>query len=118
MPVFTTAQLAKIAADVFQAAGATPEEAKIVGDALAESNVEGHDSHGVVRIPEYVEWMEEKFISIGAHMKVVREADAFIVMDGNWGWGQVVAREAMEYGIQKALRTGAVTISVSQCCHL
>jgi len=39
-------------------------------------------------------------------------------MDGHWGWGQVVGKEAMEVGIQKAWRSGAVTISVSQCCHL
>src|SRR5208283_5703348 len=38
--------------------------------------------------------------------------------NGNWGWGQVVAKQAMEYGIKKALRSGAVTISVSQCCHI
>ncbi len=118
MPVFTQTELAKIAGDVFQAAGATPEEARVVGEALAEANVEGHDSHGVVRISEYVGWMEENLINIGAHMKVVKETDAFAVLDGNWGWGQVVAKEAMEYGIQKALRSGAVTISVRQCCHI
>ena len=104
--------------DIFEAAGATPEEARIVGEALAEANLEGHDSHGVVRISEYVGWMEEKLINIGARMRVVKETEAFAVMDGNWGWGQVVGRQAMEYGIQKALRTGAVTISVRQCCHL
>src|ERR1035437_1848442 len=118
MPIFTAAQLATLAAAVFHAAGATPEESRTVGDALAEANLEGHDSHGVVRIPEYVGWMEEKLINIGAHMKVVKETEAFAVLDGNWGWGQVVAKEAMEFGIQNALRSGAVTISMSQCCHI
>jgi len=118
MPTFTAAQLATLAADVFHAAGSTPEEARTVGEALAEANLEGHDSHGVVRIPEYVGWMEEKLINIGAHMTVVKETEAFAVLDGNWGWGQVVAKEAMEFGIQKALRSGAATISVSQCCHI
>ena len=118
MPVFTAAQLATLAADVFHAAGATPEESRTVGEALAEANLEGHDSHGVVRVPEYVGWMEEKLINIGVHMKVVKETEAFAVLDGDWGWGQVVAKEAMEHGIQKALRSGAVTISVSQCCHI
>jgi uncharacterized oxidoreductase len=62
--------------------------------------------------------MEEKLINIGARLEVVKETEAFAVMDGNWGWGQVVGKQAMELGIQKALRSGAVTISVSQCCHL
>lgn len=118
MPIFTAAQLATLAAAVFRAAGATSQESRTVGNALAEANLEGHDSHGVVRIPQYVGWMEQKLINIGAHMKVVKETEAFAVLDGNWGWGQVVAKEAMEFGIQKALRSGVVIISVSQCCHI
>jgi uncharacterized oxidoreductase len=118
MPIFTASQLATLAAAVFHAARATPEESRTLGDALAEANLEGHDSHGVVRIPQYVGWMEEKLINIGAHMKVVKETEAFAVLDGDWGWGQVVAKEAMEFGIHKALRSGVVTISVSQCCHI
>ena len=118
MPVLTAKQLATLSADIFRAAGAQPEEAKTVADALVEANLEGHDSHGVVRVPEYVEWMEQKHINIGAHMSVVRDAGGFAVLDGNWGWGQVVAKEAMEYGIKKALSAGSATISVSQCCHI
>jgi len=118
MPIFTAAQLASLASDIFQAAGATPEESRVVGDALVEANLEGHDSHGVVRVPEYVKWMEEKLIVIGARMEVVKENEAFAVMDGHWGWGQVVARQGMEYAIQKVSRAGAVTVSMSQCCHI
>ena len=118
MPIFKAAQLATLAADILQAAGARPDEARIVADALAEANLEGHDSHGVVRVPEYVKWMEEKLINIGARLEVVKEAEAFAVLDGHWGWGQVVGRQAMEFAIPKARRAGAVTISMSQCCHL
>src|SRR5208282_2567775 len=118
MPSFNAAQLTTLAANIFQAAGATLEESRIVADALVDANLEGHDSHGVVRVPEYVVWMEEKLINIGARLEVVKETEAFAVMDGHWGWGQVVGRQAMEHGIKKARRAGSVTISVSQCCHL
>ncbi|MGA3324510.1 MAG: malate/lactate/ureidoglycolate dehydrogenase [Terriglobia bacterium] len=118
MPSFNAAQLATLAANILQAAGATPGESRIVAGALVDANLEGHDSHGVVRVPEYVVWMEEKLINIGARLEVVKETEAFAVMDGHWGWGQVVGRQAMEHGIKKARRAGSVTISVSQCCHL
>ena len=118
MPIFSAARLAHIASDVIRAAGATREESRIVGDALAEANLEGHDSHGVVRVPEYVKWMEEKLINIGARLEVIKESEAFAVMDGNWGWGQVVGRQAMELAIHKAASAGAVTVSVSRCGHL
>jgi hydroxycarboxylate dehydrogenase B len=118
MPNFNAAKLVTIAADVLHAAGASPEESRIVADALVEANLEGHDSHGVVRVPEYVKWMNAGFINSAGRLKVVKETETFAVLDGDWGWGQVVARQAMEHAIQMARRAGAVTISVSQCCHI
>jgi len=118
MPNFTAKQLAALAAEVLHAAGATEDESRIVGEALAEANLEGHDSHGLVRVAEYIKWMEEKLINIGARLEVVKETDAFALLNGNWGWGQVIGRQAMELAIRKAARAGAVTISVSQCNHL
>jgi len=118
MPTLGTLQLKKIASDILNAAGATLAEAGIVAEALVEANLEGHDSHGVVRIPEYVRWMEQGLINSEARLQVVVEADAFAVIDGNWGWGQVMGREAMKIAIQKASRVGAATISVRQCNHI
>src|SRR5438552_7740849 len=118
MPSIPAPQLKTMASDILNAAGATRDEAHIVADALVEANLEGHDSHGVVRVPEYVGWMEQKLINIGAHIRIVKESDAFAVMDGDWGWGQVVGREAMEIAIAKASKAGSATISVRQCNHI
>lgn len=118
MPILTTQELKRITSDVFRAAGAESEEARIVADALVTANLVGHDSHGVLRIPEYLRWMEQKLIVPGAHIRVVSEAPAFAVIDGCWGFGQVVGREAMEVAIQKAARTGVGVVSVRQCCHI
>ena len=118
MPSIPALQLKTMASDILNAAGATRDEARIVADALVEANLEGHDSHGVVRVPEYVGWMEQKLINIGAHIRIVKESDAFAVMDGDWGWGQVVGREAMEIAIAKASKAGSATISVRQCNHI
>ena len=118
MPNIQPSQLRETAREILEAAGATAREARIVGDALVEANLEGHDSHGVVRIPEYVERMEQKLIQIGAQISVVQESGAFAVIDGNWGWGQVVGIEAMEVAIQKASSVGVGVVAVRQCNHL
>ena len=118
MPNISPSHLREITREIFQAAGTTEREARIVGDALVEANLEGQDSHGVVRIPEYVERIEEKLIHIGAQIQVVHETEAFAVIDGNWGWGQVVGIEAMEVAIEKASRTGVGIVAVRQCNHL
>ncbi len=118
MPNIQPVKLRQLARDIFAAAGATAEESRAVGDALVEANLDGHDSHGVVRIAEYAGWVEKGLVNIGAHIRIDHESDAFAVIDGNWGWGQVVAREAMEVAIEMASRAGVGTVSVRQCCHL
>jgi hydroxycarboxylate dehydrogenase B len=118
MPTFHAEPLKQIGSQIFAAAGATAEEARIVSDALVEANLAGHDSHGILRIPEYVRWVEEKLVTTGAHIKIVQEADSFAVVDGGWGFGQVVGREAMEVAIRKAEQAGVGTVAASQCCHI
>ena len=118
MPIFSAPQLIKLAGDTFHAAGAIAEEAQIVANALIAANLEGHDSHGVVRVPEYVAWMEEGRIHHGAEMEIERETDAFAVINGNWGWGQVIGKKAIEVGIEKAAKVGVAVVSVHNCNHL
>jgi uncharacterized oxidoreductase len=118
MPTFHAEPLKQIASQIFAAAGATPDEARIVSDALVEANLAGHDSHGILRIPEYVRWVEQKLVTIGAHIRIVQEADSFAMVDGGWGFGQVVGREAMEVAIRKAEQAGVGTVAASHCCHI
>jgi uncharacterized oxidoreductase len=118
MPTFHAEPLKQISREIFTAAGATSDEARIVADALVEANLAGHDSHGILRIPEYVRWMEEKLVTVGARLEIVRESDSFAVVDGGWGFGQVVAREAMEVAIKKAEQAGIGTVAARQCCHI
>ena len=90
MPILQAEKLKHISNQVFLAAGSTADEARIVSDALVNANLAGHDSHGVIRIPEYVRWMEQKLVTIGAHVRVVRESESYAVVDGDWGFGQVI----------------------------
>ena len=118
MPTFTSLQLRQMTCEIFAAAGAKADEAQIVADALVRSNEAGHDSHGVLRIPEYTRWIEQDLIAVAAHIRIRKETDVFALIDGGWGFGQVVAREAMKIAIDKASRVGVGTVSVSRCCHI
>jgi uncharacterized oxidoreductase len=118
MPTLSHSQLRKLGSDVFTATGATPAESRVVADALVDANLAGHDSHGVIRIPEYVTWIEQKLVTLGASMKVLFETEAYALIDGDWGFGQVIGRQAMELAIGKARTTGAATVAGRNCCHL
>ena len=71
-----------------------------------------------MRIPEYVRYLEQKLVIPGAEFRVMVESPAFALIDGGWGFGQVVGRRAMEIGIEKASQVGVGTISVRRCGHL
>ena len=118
MAQFTHDQLRQFGTRVLEAAGAPNYEAGIVADALVDANLAGHDSHGVMRLVSYVSWIEAGNSQPGAPFEVVAEADAFAVVDGNWGFGQVQGRRAMELAIAKARQAGASTVSGRNCLHL
>lgn len=118
MPVFTHDQLRRFGETVLEAAGVPPAEAQLVTRALVDANLAGHDSHGVMRLPSYVGWIESGDFVPGAPLKVISEGDAFAVIDGGWGFGQVQGRRAMEIAIEKARNAGTSTVSGRNCAHL
>ncbi|MBL8699130.1 MAG: Ldh family oxidoreductase, partial [Alphaproteobacteria bacterium] len=65
---------------VFAKAGSTTHEADMIARRLVDSNLMGHDSHGVVRVTSYIGWLKEGKIHPNRHVKVVTEADAFAIL--------------------------------------
>ncbi|MFN8006720.1 MAG: Ldh family oxidoreductase [Terriglobia bacterium] len=118
MPILQAAILRDFSSQIFHEAGADSKEAARVAGSLVEANLVGHDSHGVLRIPEYVRWMEQKLVTLGAHSQIVYETDTLAIVDGGWGFGQVIGEEAMTLAIQKAAEAAIGVVSVRQCCHI
>ncbi len=118
MPTFSADELREIARDIFKAAGATEEEAELVSTLLVEANLAGHDSHGVIRVLRYVGWMRGGQIRPGVEVRVVKETPCLAVLDGNWGFGQMVAHKAMSLAMEKARHAGLSAVSVIHCNHV
>jgi len=118
MPIFPADKLKKIGSSIFEAAGAPADEAQVVAESLVNSNLAGHDSHGIIRIPQYISLVKKGGIMPGAEMKVVRENHNTAVLDGNWGFGQVMARKAMEMAVEKAAAYSLASVSMSQSNHI
>ncbi len=116
MPTFSADTLRDVAVRILKAAGVPAGEATIVADLLVDSNLAGHDSHGILRLPQYLGMIRDGAIFPGAPSKIVQETPATAVLDGGWGFGQVVARRAVELSIQKA-RTSAVGAVAVRCCN-
>jgi uncharacterized oxidoreductase len=78
----------------------------------------GHDSHGVLRIPQYVAAVRDGRIRPGARGTVVHDSTAGVLLDGQLGFGQVIARDAMILAIQRARTTAVCAVSVFRSGHV
>ena len=118
MPNFSADQLEIIAVRVLEGAGAGAEDARVVARELKAANLVGHDSHGVMRLMQYVDYIEKGVIRPGAPLEVVKEGPAFLVIDGKFNFGQVTASEGLELGIEKARVAGTATVMIRNCNHV
>ena len=118
MPNLTQNQLQKITTDIFEAGGVPSGEAAIIGELLVASNLAGHDSHGVIRIPQYIGLIESGLIQPGALLEIEQESASHALINGNWGFGHVIAQKAMSLAIEKAKSSTISAISVYNCNHI
>ncbi len=58
---------------MFAASGCSVEEAERVARFLVSANLAGHDSHGVIRVPRYIEWLRDGLVFAGKSNSIVTE---------------------------------------------
>jgi uncharacterized oxidoreductase len=105
-------------ASIFRAAGSDDAEARIVADHLVEANLAGHDSHGVMRVYKYVDWVKAGQVVPNRHARIVHERGALVLVDGDFGYGQVIGGEAMTLAAERAQAHGFAAMSIRNAGHL
>ena len=109
---------ASVIARIFLAAGADADEAAAIADNLVGASARGHDSHGIVRVPRYLEAVRRGHVEFGRHVSTVIDSPAFALLDGHHGFGQVLGREAVQAGMARAERQGVALIGLRHAGHL
>jgi uncharacterized oxidoreductase len=117
MPTLTSARIARIASEVLQAAGASAENGDAVGEHLADANLAGHDSHGFIRVPQYVRDIGDGRIDPKAQPRVNRDHKATAQISGNNTFGQVAASFATRLAMEKAREYGVGMVSMYDMGH-
>ncbi len=118
MKTIPAAKLTDFVAVVMQAGGSNAAEARTVAQRLVDSNLVGHDSHGVLRVGKYLEWVGEGWLKPNTAPTVVFDSDALAIVDGNRGFGQVIGEFATNLGIAKAAKSGIAMVGLRNCGHL
>jgi LDH2 family malate/lactate/ureidoglycolate dehydrogenase len=94
--------LRTVGRDLLVGAGVSIQEAETVARHCVNANLAGHDSHGIIQIPGYIDRIKAGHIVPGAPFTIVRESASTTVVDGNWGFGFVINERAMQLTIEKA----------------
>lgn len=103
---------------ILVAAGSSAPEAQTVAHNLVLANLSGHDSHGVGMLPRYVDAVLEGGLHPNTGVRVALDIGTLLALDGQRGYGQVVAEQAMQLGIARAQQHGSCIMSLSQAHHL
>jgi uncharacterized oxidoreductase len=118
MPILKPEVLERFAAQLLAAGGALPEEAQIVAASLVDANQKGYDSHGVMRVPYYVQALRDGEMVSGAALEVLDEGPSRLVTDAHWGLGQVQARKLIGRLQEKVRESGLALGTARHCGHI
>jgi uncharacterized oxidoreductase len=118
VPTCTASTLNDFVTDLFAAAGVPREDARVVAAGLVGANLRGHDSHGVLRVPQYLDFVQRGEYRVGVPLDVVSDAPGVVVCEGHWGFGQVQAHRLLDLLIPKTQALGIAAAVARNCGHI
>lgn len=116
--VIAVETLQKFVSAIFTKAGTSAEEGARIAHHLIGANLTGHDSHGVIRVPRYVQNLQDGDVFAGQSITVLVDGPTHAVLDGNTGFGQTVGPLAVDFGIAKAKGAGMAIVALRNAGHI
>jgi uncharacterized oxidoreductase len=116
--LYPASRVSQFGVALFQAAGAGADEAQATVAALVTSSLMGHDSHGVLRIPEYLDAVAEGTIVTNAPQTVERTGASTAVVDCGHGFGAVGAEKAVRAAIEIARGERTACVITRRASHV
>lgn len=114
---FDSSRLESFAVAALEKVGVPQENAQIVARSLLTANLRGVDTHGITRLPIYVERVQAGLTDGRARGVVLSEGETTGVVDGQNGLGQVVGTTGMRLAIAKARKAGVGFATVRNSTH-
>ncbi len=118
MPTLHAPSLLDFAARLFEASGVPAADAAVVAKNLVGANLRGHDSHGLLRLPQYVEFLQRGDYRAGVDLAIESDSPAALVVDGRSGFGQVQAHRLLDLLLPRARALGLAAGSGRNFGHI
>ena len=110
-------ELLRFSVECFGHAGFGDDKANLIGRSLVEADLRGLNTHGVLRIPMYLNRVKRGLIDPQAEPVVVFEKSNIAVIDAGNGMGQPCSCLAMKMAIEKALSSAVAVVGVRNSNH-
>lgn len=110
--------LTSLARGIFAAAGTPEDIAAAVAESLVTTNLLGHDSHGVLRVKQYISMIGRGIIQPAERPRIHKRFGATAMVTLGYGFGQIGARFAAELAIGMGREHGIAAVSLGQTTHV
>jgi hydroxycarboxylate dehydrogenase B len=118
MVTVRAAALSTFVRDIFAKSGCSAAESERIGKYLVSANLTGHDSHGVARVPRYLQWKRDRVVIADQEVEVLSQTPVLAVVDGRHGFGQTVGPQAVSIGIEKCKAMGLSLVALRNSGHI
>ncbi len=118
MPTFQAEPLTNFACSLFEAANVPSDDAQVVSRHLVDANLCGHDSHGVMRVPQYLQFLRSGQFRANVPLDILNETPAVVAADANWGLGQVQAHRLLAKLLEKTKIVGVASGTLRKSGHV
>lgn len=103
---------------VIVAMGASEEIATETAHHLVRSNLSGHDSHGILRLPQYVAQADAGLLIPSAVPTAIGGIGATLLLDAGFGFGQYSTAFALDRAFALARQHGVSAVAVRHSTHI
>jgi LDH2 family malate/lactate/ureidoglycolate dehydrogenase len=111
------AQLRDFGRDVLTHFGVPSRDAALVSDSLVQADLWGHQSHGLLRLPWYVDRLRTGAMKAVTEPSVLIDTGSLVLLDGHDGIGQVLTDRARVEAVSRARTHGIGAVGVRNSNH-
>lgn len=110
-------KMEKVLYELFVKYNFTPEKAKLLAGVFTESTLDGIASHGINRVPLFIEYIKKEIIKIDSEAERVASFGNIERWDGNLGPGIVNATKCTNRAIELAKQHGIGMVALRNTNH-
>ncbi len=114
---YALADIQRFVASAFTALGVPDDDAARVAGLMVKADLQGHDTHGVFRLRQYINRLRDGGTNPAAKLSVPVERDSTAVVDGGNGLGHLAMAKATDLAIAKANAHGIGWVGVRNGNH-